>query len=135
MMCARTYRSAAAFNFFGIMPQSHDRVPPLPYLLPYPCPMQVSGWQGLKALHAENGGSVVVYRGMLDCFVKTVREEGWSALFKVGDHVCSSNSMQRLMAEASKTLELSSSILRCVWSDQFWWFCLSGHASCLITAS
>jgi hypothetical protein len=46
----------------------------------------VSGWQGVKGLHAaENGGSVVVYTGMLDCFVKTVRHEGWSALFKVGE--------------------------------------------------
>lgn len=45
--------------------------------------LQMSGWQGAKALHADHG-SVVVYRGMVDCFVRTVREEGMQALFKVG---------------------------------------------------
>jgi hypothetical protein len=45
--------------------------------------LQMSGWQGAKALHADHG-SVVVYRGMVDCFARTVREEGTQALFKVG---------------------------------------------------
>ncbi len=45
--------------------------------------MQVSGWQGARELHSDHG-SVVVYRGMVDCFVRTVREEGFQALFKVG---------------------------------------------------
>lgn len=43
--------------------------------------LQVSGWSGLKKLHADHG-NVVVYKGMIDCFVKTVREEGVKALFK-----------------------------------------------------
>ncbi len=53
-----------------------------------PCPppslphIQVSGWQGARELHSDHG-SVVVYRGMMDCFVRTVREEGFQALFKV----------------------------------------------------
>jgi solute carrier family 25 phosphate transporter 23/24/25/41 len=44
--------------------------------------LQVSGWQGARELHSDHG-SVVVYRGMVDCFVRTVREEGFQALFKV----------------------------------------------------
>ncbi|GLC46977.1 Mitochondrial adenine nucleotide transporter adnt1 [Pleodorina starrii] len=43
--------------------------------------LQMSGWQGAKDLHSQ-GGDVVVYRGMMDCFVRTVREEGVQALFK-----------------------------------------------------
>eukprot|EP00884_Botryococcus_braunii_P019730 jgi/Botrbrau1/6440/Bobra.0034s0016.1 len=43
--------------------------------------MQMSGWQGARALHAEEGHAVV-YKGMVDCFVRTVREEGLQALFK-----------------------------------------------------
>lgn len=43
--------------------------------------LQVSGWQGARELHSDHG-SVVVYRGMVDCFVRTVREEGFKALFK-----------------------------------------------------
>lgn len=50
--------------------------PPLPLV-------QVSGWQGVKELHSH-GGSVVAYTGMVDCFARTVREEGVQALFKVG---------------------------------------------------
>jgi hypothetical protein len=33
-------------------------------------PLQVSGWQGARELHSDHG-SVVVYRGMTDCFVRT----------------------------------------------------------------
>jgi solute carrier family 25 phosphate transporter 23/24/25/41 len=43
--------------------------------------LQVSGWSGAKALHADHG-QAVAYRGMVDCFVRTVREEGVQALFK-----------------------------------------------------
>lgn len=43
--------------------------------------LQVSGWQGVKELHSH-GGSVVAYTGMVDCFARTVREEGVQALFK-----------------------------------------------------
>ncbi|CAL5222933.1 g5368 [Coccomyxa viridis] len=43
--------------------------------------MQMSGWQGAQALHAE-GGSAVAYTGMMDCLVRTVKEEGVRALFK-----------------------------------------------------
>ncbi|KAI8467641.1 MAG: mitochondrial substrate carrier [Monoraphidium minutum] len=43
--------------------------------------LQVSGWQGARELHSDHG-SVVAYRGMTDCFVRTVREEGFGALFK-----------------------------------------------------
>ena len=43
--------------------------------------MQVSGWAGAQTLHAE-GGHAVAYRGMIDCFVRTSREEGVGALFK-----------------------------------------------------
>ena len=44
----------------------------------------MSGWQGASALHtAESGSGSVAYKGMVDCFVRTVREEGWQALFKV----------------------------------------------------
>lgn len=49
--------------------------------------MQVSGWQGARELHSDHG-SVVVYRGMVDCFVRTVREEGFQALFKVRTGCC-----------------------------------------------
>ena len=42
----------------------------------------MSGWQGAQELHAE-GGHAVAYKGMIDCFVRTVREEGTKALFKV----------------------------------------------------
>ena len=45
-------------------------------------PVQMSGWQGAQALHAE-GGSAVAYTGMMDCLARTVREEGVRALFKV----------------------------------------------------
>lgn len=44
--------------------------------------LQVSGWKGAKGLHAaENGGSVA-YKGMMDCFARTIKEEGFGALFK-----------------------------------------------------
>ncbi|KAK9794349.1 hypothetical protein WJX73_009698 [Symbiochloris irregularis] len=43
--------------------------------------MQMSGWSGAQALHAE-GGKAVVYSGMTDCLTRTVREEGIKALFK-----------------------------------------------------
>lgn len=43
--------------------------------------LQVSGWQGARELHSDHG-SVVAYRGMVDCFARTVREEGFGALFK-----------------------------------------------------
>ncbi len=47
------------------------------------CPLQVSGWQGAHKLHADSaGGKAVAYRGMVDCFVRTVKEEGPKALFK-----------------------------------------------------
>ena len=44
--------------------------------------VQMSGWQGAQALHAE-GGSAVAYTGMMDCLVRTVKDEGVRALFKV----------------------------------------------------
>ncbi|KDD76091.1 hypothetical protein H632_c360p1 [Helicosporidium sp. ATCC 50920] len=43
--------------------------------------LQVSGWEGASKLHADHGHAIA-YRGMVDCFVRTVREEGVSALFK-----------------------------------------------------
>lgn len=43
--------------------------------------LQVSGWQGVKDLHSDHGRAIA-YRGMTDCFVRTVREEGMQALFK-----------------------------------------------------
>jgi solute carrier family 25 phosphate transporter 23/24/25/41 len=43
--------------------------------------MQVSGWEGAKLLHADHG-QAIRYTGMADCFVRTVKEEGFSALFK-----------------------------------------------------
>lgn len=43
--------------------------------------LQVSGWDGARSLHAE-GGHAIAYKGMVDCFVRTVREGGISALFK-----------------------------------------------------
>lgn len=43
--------------------------------------LQVSGWRGAETLHADHGHAVA-YRGMMDCFVRTIREEGVSALFK-----------------------------------------------------
>ena len=45
--------------------------------------LQMSGWSGASSLHAE-AGQAVRYRGMTDCFVRTVKEEGMKALFKVG---------------------------------------------------
>ncbi len=47
---------------------------------------QGSGWQGAasSAMHsAEGEGGSVAYKGMVDCFARTVKEEGWQALFKV----------------------------------------------------
>ncbi len=44
---------------------------------------QVSGWVGAKTLHHTGSGEAYVYTGMMDCFVRTVREEGFRALFKV----------------------------------------------------
>jgi solute carrier family 25 phosphate transporter 23/24/25/41 len=43
--------------------------------------LQVSGWSGAQSLHAESGHAVA-YRGMVDCFLRTTREEGVGALFK-----------------------------------------------------
>ena len=43
--------------------------------------LQVSGWSGAEKLHAESGHAIA-YRGMLDCFARTFREEGLGALFK-----------------------------------------------------
>ena len=42
----------------------------------------MSGWSGASTLHAE-AGTAVVYKGMMDCFARTLKEEGVSALFKV----------------------------------------------------
>lgn len=44
--------------------------------------LQVSGWAGAQTLHAEQGGRAVAYSGMIDCFRRTVAEEGVQALFK-----------------------------------------------------
>ena len=46
--------------------------------------LQVSGWKGAKGLHAETGGTggSVAYKGMMDCFMRTIKEEGFGALFK-----------------------------------------------------
>ena len=41
----------------------------------------MSGWDGAKRLHEEHGHAIR-YRGMVDCFLRTVREEGAAALFK-----------------------------------------------------
>jgi solute carrier family 25 phosphate transporter 23/24/25/41 len=43
--------------------------------------LQVSGWAGARELHADHGAAVA-YRGMGDCFVRTIKEEGVKALFK-----------------------------------------------------
>jgi hypothetical protein len=40
--------------------------------------VQVSGWQGARELHSDHG-SVVVYRGMTDCFVRTGESRGLTA--------------------------------------------------------
>ena len=48
----------------------------------------MSGWAGAQSLHAE-GGRAIAYTGMCDCFVRTVRDEGVKALFKVGFRVWS----------------------------------------------
>lgn len=72
-----------------MVPPSHlisvgNVIPPaFTCLLPALCPQQVSGWQGAKQLHAAAHGEAYVYTGMMDCFVRTVREEGFRALFKV----------------------------------------------------
>eukprot|EP01024_Parvocaulis_polyphysoides_P043292 TRINITY_DN3954_c0_g4_i3.p1 TRINITY_DN3954_c0_g4~~TRINITY_DN3954_c0_g4_i3.p1 ORF type:complete len:326 (+),score=36.02 TRINITY_DN3954_c0_g4_i3:100-1077(+) len=44
--------------------------------------LQVSGWSGAQALHADKGGQAVAYKGMMDCFRRTISEEGVGALFK-----------------------------------------------------
>eukprot|EP01025_Chloroclados_australasicus_P038807 TRINITY_DN4007_c0_g1_i1.p2 TRINITY_DN4007_c0_g1~~TRINITY_DN4007_c0_g1_i1.p2 ORF type:complete len:327 (+),score=44.47 TRINITY_DN4007_c0_g1_i1:187-1167(+) len=44
--------------------------------------LQVSGWKGAQTLHADQGGNAVAYKGMMDCFQRTVQEEGVGALFK-----------------------------------------------------
>lgn len=43
--------------------------------------LQVSGWQGAQTLHAEKGHAIR-YSGMMDCFIRTIREEGAKALWK-----------------------------------------------------
>ncbi len=82
--------------------------------------LQMSGWQGAKALHADHG-NVVVYRGMVDCFVRTVREEGMQALFKVrrarglGPGVCApARSPARPPAPASRRC-CAASCPPCCW--------------------
>lgn len=45
--------------------------------------MQVSGWSGAQQLHAGEGGTSVRYTGMVDCFVRTLHEEGPRAFWKV----------------------------------------------------
>ena len=52
---------------------------------------QMSGWSGAQSLHAQ-GGQAVVYSGMIDCFQRTVREEGVKALFKAGPKLASMHS-------------------------------------------
>lgn len=44
--------------------------------------MQMSGWAGARGLHHTDAGAAVVYSGMVDCFRRTVAEEGVGALFK-----------------------------------------------------
>lgn len=46
--------------------------------------MQMSGWAGAAALHGADAShaQAVAYKGMTDCFSRTVREEGVRALFK-----------------------------------------------------
>lgn len=44
--------------------------------------LQVSGWQGAAPLHGDAVGQAVAYKGMIDCFRRTVKEEGVQALFK-----------------------------------------------------
>jgi solute carrier family 25 phosphate transporter 23/24/25/41 len=45
--------------------------------------LQVSGWEGARELHSDGRtGSAAAYAGMVDCFARTVREEGFGALFK-----------------------------------------------------
>ncbi|KAK9836550.1 hypothetical protein WJX74_002900 [Apatococcus lobatus] len=43
--------------------------------------LQMSGWSGASTLHAESG-TAVAYKGMTDCFARTIKEEGAQALFK-----------------------------------------------------
>lgn len=43
----------------------------------------MSGWKGAAPLHADGVGEAVAYNGMIDCFRRTVKEEGMQALFKV----------------------------------------------------
>lgn len=43
--------------------------------------LQVSGWKGADHL-VQGEAEVHVYRGMTDCFVKTIKHEGVGALFK-----------------------------------------------------
>ncbi len=45
--------------------------------------VQVSGWSGAQQLHAGEGGTSVRYTGMVDCFVRTLHEEGPRAFWKV----------------------------------------------------
>jgi solute carrier family 25 (mitochondrial phosphate transporter), member 23/24/25/41 len=61
--------------------QTTIQISPTPPPTRRPRRAQVSGWDGAKQLHAE-GGHAVRYNGMLDCFARTVREEGAGALFK-----------------------------------------------------
>ena len=58
----------------------------------------MSGWAGAQSLHAE-GGRAIAYTGMCDCFVRTVRDEGVKALFKVvsGFATCSLLSITALL--------------------------------------
>lgn len=43
--------------------------------------LQVSGWAGASKLHSD-GGHAIAYKGMIDCFARTIKEEGVQALFK-----------------------------------------------------
>ena len=75
------------------------------------CVWQMSGWAGAQSLHAE-GGRAVVYSGMTDCLMRTVREEGMQALFKVG------------VLTALRCMDCSGCLVcRCV--------CLQGPLSCV----
>jgi hypothetical protein len=76
--------------------------------------VQMSGWQGARALHAEEGHAVV-YKGMVDCFVRTVREEGFRALFKVTLQFCD---VLHLLIRWGMQITGAALMLPCVWRNE-----------------
>eukprot|EP00967_Tisochrysis_lutea_P068889 scaffold90413_cov17-Tisochrysis_lutea.AAC.1 len=84
------------------------------------------------ALHATaNGSTAVAYTGMMDCFAKTVREEGVSALFKVGV-ICRCSCGRQDVGSCAHSTAAGRRTGIDVWRSNFCWRC-AGPVRWLVT--